>query len=187
MNVLLEALNRPAEAFRNRRKEIAWILVSVTVLINSIFVPILNQIGNGSGTGLDFEVMIKITILGYVSYLSICLLLFLISKCFGSKTLLKTYIETWGISYFPTVICAITVAFTEKFFYIFWNNSIWGVILNIIFGGILIWKLVLYGIYIKEVAGLRRGRFIGAFIIIGIFILILAYLNGYFGIYTPVL
>lgn len=79
------------------------------------------------------------------------------------------------------------MAITEVFFFLFWNNTILGMLLNIVFVAILIWKFILYFIYLKEFAGLVKWRFFAAFIIMGIIILIMAALNGYVGLKTPIL
>jgi len=42
-------------------------------------------------------------------------------------------------------------------------------------------------LFLREVAGLKGGRMAGAFAVIGIIILVLAALNGYLGVKTPVL
>jgi len=42
----------------------------------------------------------------------------------------------------------------------------WGMIFNIIFGGILIWKTILYVIFLQEVTGLKKVTLVGAFIIV---------------------
>jgi len=85
------------------------------------------------------------------------------------------------------LLCSIAVAFSETFFTVFWNNSIWGMLLSIVFAGILIWKTILYVIFLREIAGLKGGKMVGAFIVIGIIIVGLALLNGYIGLKTPIL
>lgn len=60
-------------------------------------------------------------------------------------------------------------------------------LLSIVFVGILVWKAILYVIFLREVADLKGGRMIGAFAVVGIMILALALLNGYVGLKTPVL
>ncbi len=64
---------------------------------------------------------------------------------------------------------------------------LWGMVLSIVFTGVLIWKIILYVLFLREVAGLRRVKLAGAFIIITIVIAILAAVNGYVGLKTPVL
>ncbi len=66
------------------------------------------------------------------------------------RTGLKRYINSWGLTYLPTLLCAITVAFVETYYTIFWNDSIWAVVLNIVFFGILIWKAVLYASFCRR-------------------------------------
>ena len=125
--------------------------------------------------------------LGVASYLLICTVMWLVCKCFGSKTNLQSYIQTWGISFFPNIICSITVAITEVYFYLIWNSPLWGMLLSIIFVGVLIWKIILYVLFLREVAGLVKARFLGAFVIITIVIAVMAALNGYVGLKTPIL
>lgn len=55
------------------------------------------------------------------------------------------------------------------------------------FGGILIWKIILYIIYLKDFAGLKGWRFFCAFVVLGLYILVMATLDGYLGVITPVL
>ena len=79
------------------------------------------------------------------------------------------------------------VAITEVYFSVFWNNALVGMILSIVFVGILIWKITLYVIFLREVAELQRGKLIGAFILVAAIIVVLAALNGYVGLKTPIL
>ena len=41
MNYFLEAINHPIEAFKNKSKAVSWSFVALTVLINTVFEPIL--------------------------------------------------------------------------------------------------------------------------------------------------
>lgn len=136
---------------------------------------------------IDFPHMLLVTALGVITYFIVCLVFWLICKCFGSKTGFMSYVQTWGLTYFPTLLCIIVVAFTEVYFYVFWNSVAWAMVFNILFGGILLWKTVLYILFMREVAGLKRGRIVGAFVVIGIFIILLAMMNGYVGLKTPIL
>jgi len=187
MNSFIEVLNHPLEAFRHKNKEAAWLLVVVTILINTVFEPLLAWGAGFQHPTPDMERILRTTLLGCVSYLAICAVFWVIGKCFGSKTPLNTYFQTWGLTFFPTLLCSLAVAFSETFFTVFWNNSIWGMLLSIVFIGLLIWKAILYGIFLREVAGLKGGRMIGAFVVIGIVIIALALLNGYVGLKTPIL
>lgn len=187
MKLFLEALNHPVDAFRKKNKYVSWILVFITILLNSVFEPVLHHFVGIGKPAIDALRMIKLTGFGTLSYLIICLVIWGVCRCFGSKTNLMDHIYAWGISYFPTAVCSIGVALTEAFFFIFWNNTIWGMILNIIFMGILLWKTVLYVIYLRELANLNGWRLVGAFVVIGIFILVMAPLNGYVGLKTPIL
>ena len=64
---------------------------------------------------------------------------------------------------------------------------LWGMVLGIVFTGVLIWKIILFVLFLLEVAGLRRIKLAGAFTLITIVIAILAAVNGYVGLKTPVL
>ena len=165
----------------------AWGLVALTILINTVFEPVLRFFADALHQKIDWLHVIITSALGICTYLIICAVFWLVSKCFGSKTNLRIYLNTWGLTYFPTLLCSLVVAFTEVYFYVFWNNILWGMVLSILFVGILLWKAVLYVLYLREVAGLKRGKMVGAFIVIGIFIVLLAMANGYVGIKTPVL
>lgn len=187
MRALLEVLNHPAEAFRNKHKAVAWGFVIITILINSVMEPLLQCFWGFGRPKPDIIRMLTLTGLGLVSYLGICFILWIVCKLFGSKATYWEHVCSWGITYSPTALCAVTVAFTEVFFEVFWNNSVWGLLINIIFGAVLIWKIILYILYLRELPKLRGWRFAGALIIIGICILILARWNASVGLKTPVL
>jgi hypothetical protein len=186
MSHFFEALNRPGNAYRNQCKGIAWLLVAITILIVTTFDPVLRKVVNP-----DFQIdvlhLLQTIVSGIASYLIICVVMWLICKCFGSKTRVFSYIRTWGISFFPNIICSIVVVVTEVYFYLFWNSTFWGMVLSIVFVGVLIWKIILYVLFLREVAGLKRGKLAGALVIITILIAILAAINGYVGLKTPIL
>lgn len=187
MKYFIEALNNPADAFKKGNKAVSWGLVTITILINSVFEPILQHFSGANTPDIDLLKMLKITGLGFLAYMFICFAFWAVCKCFGSSRTISDHINSWGISYAPTAICAVVVALTEVFFYVFWNSTIWGMLLNIVFIGILIWKAILYFVYLKEFAELKAWRFFGACVVMGIIILIMAALNGYVGLKTPVL
>lgn len=187
MKSLIEALNHPAVALQKGSKAVSWILVTVTILINGVFEPILQHFCGVGAPTLDVFKMLRIMGLGVLSYVLISLAFWSICKCFGSKATLSDHINAWGISYAPTAVCGLVVALTEVFFFVFWNNTVWGMLLNFVFVGILVWKTILYIVYLKELAKLKGWRFFGAFVIMGVIILAMAALNGYVGLKTPVL
>lgn len=187
MKSLIEALNHPGEAYQKGSRAISWGLVIITVLINSIFEPVLQRFCGVSTPNIDVLKMMRITGFGVLSYIIICFTFWAVCKCFGSKATFADHINAWGISYAPTAVCAFVVALTEVFFFVFWNNKIWGMLLNIVFIGVLIWKAILYFIYLKELAKLKGWRFFSVCAIMGIIILAMAALNGYAGLKTPVL
>jgi hypothetical protein len=191
MNSFLQVLNKPLDAFRAGNKWMAWGLVALTILSNAIFEPLLRFFAGFQShvqhPKIDLLHLLTITVFGVCTYLIICVAIWMVCKCLGSKTRFRMYLNTWGFTYFPTFLCSLVVAITEVFFYVFWNNMVWGMVLNILFFGILLWKTVLYVLYLREIAGFRRGKLLSAFLIIGIFIVLLAMANGYLGIKTPVL
>ncbi len=183
----MEAINHPVQAFQEERKVLSWCLVLLTVLINAVFEPVLRYCKNSNQGSIDYIHMLRLLVLGILSYVLICVGLWGICKCFGSKTTCKNHLFSWGITYIPTAICAVTVTVTEVFFYVFWNNVIWGMVFNIIFVGVLIWKILLFAIYLKEVAKLQGKACVGAGLLLCVIILLLAALNGFVGLKTPVL
>lgn len=187
MKSFFQALNKPIEAFRSENKWAAWGLVAITILINTVFEPLLRAFSQTGNYEIKVFHMLITTASGICTYITICVLFWFTAKCLGSKTNISTFIATWGLTYFPTLLCSLIVAFTEVYFYVFWNSIIWGMVFNILFVGILLWKVILYVIYLREIAELRGGRMISAFIIIGIFIILLAMANGYIGLKTPIL
>lgn len=187
MKSLIEALNHPARAFQKGNKAVAWGLVIITILINSVLEPVLQHFFGVSHPDIDVVKMLRVTGFGVLSYILICSLFWGVCKGFGSKATLSDHINAWGTSYAPTAICAIVVAVTEVFFFIFWNSTIWGMLINFVFFGILLWKAIIYYIYLREFVQLRGWRFIVAGIVMGVIILLMAALNGYVGLKTPVL
>ena len=187
MGDFLLALNSPKDAFRSGKTAVSAVIVLLTVLVNSVFAQLLQHFGGKFDYQLDVLKMLKLTGLGLVSYFVICAVLWLVCRCFGSRAQLKDHLGTWGMTFFPTLLCAIVVVFTETYFYVFWNSLFWGIVWSVVFGGILLWKTVLYIIYLREVAGLRGGRLIGAMAIICVLILALAWANAHLGLMTPVI
>jgi hypothetical protein len=188
MFLFIEALNNPAQAYKRQNSKISWVLVAITILVVTVFDPILTYFVNGS----DYEVSINIgrilwlSILGFITYLAVCLVFFTVCKAFGSTTPATAYLRSWGISYIPTLLCALISVLAETFFYLFWNNSILAMLLSIIFVAILIWKCILYVSFLREVAMLKGKKAVGAFIVCGLFILVLAFANMYIGLKTPI-
>lgn len=183
--LFLEALNRPADAYKRQSSKMSWLLVALTIIIVTVFDPILGYVAGYRSISV-FRITIMAAI-GVITYLVICTVFWIVCRAFGSSTPLSAYIRSWGISYIPTALCAVIVGITENFFFIFWNSMIWGMIFSIIFFGILIWKTVLYVIFLKEVGQLKRGKLAGAFIICGVAILALAMMDARIGLKTPVL
>ena len=108
MSHFLEALNRPSNAYHKRYKGIAWLLVAITILIVTVLDSLLRKVADTSFQ-IDGPQLLKTIVLGVASYLLICTVMWLVCKCFGSKTNIQSYIQTWGISFFPNIICSIVV------------------------------------------------------------------------------
>lgn len=189
MHLIIEALNRPKEAYKRQHSPVSWLFVLMTVLIEALIDPVFNHwVHSGEyPVEIDGWRMLILFASGWLTYLAIGISFFLVGRLFGSITPLKTYIRSWGISYPPTILCALLVSFAETFFTLFWNQSLWALFLNIAFLGILIWKSLLYILYLKEIAGLTGRKLWGAFLLGGLAILILAFLNVQLGLKTPVL
>lgn len=185
MKTFIKVLNDPVRTFKEKHISLSIALLSLTVFIVTIFDPILNLLVNE--ISIDFIQMVKVTLLGFVGYGCYCAGMYLICRLFGSKQKLSCYFTQWALSMIPTAICALVVTIMENYYYVFWNNSIWGLLLNFVFGGILIWKTVLYIIFLREVSGLKSKRFAGAMILNVIFILVLAAVMGYMGLKTPII
>jgi Yip1 domain. len=187
MGTILQALNKPVDAFKAKNRWVAWGLVALTILVNTVLEPLLRLWNSPQNYKFNLPDALLTIALSVATYLIICTVFWIVCRCFGSKTPFGDHVQIWGLTYFPTLLCSAVVVFTEAYFYIFWNSVVWGMVFNILFVGILLWKTILYVIYLREVAGLKRGKSIGAFILIGIFIILLALANGYVGIKTPVL
>lgn len=189
MGLFAEAFNRPAEAYRHRASTISWIFVIAAVLFVTVFDQITNyyaNIGNFDVT-IDPVKMLLLVGAGIATYMVACIVLYILCRAFGSKTPLSVYFKTWGISYIPTAICALAVSLSETYFYVFWNNSLWGMLLGIAFIAILIWKIILYVIFLREVAGLKGKKLAGAFILCAITFLALAMADMRIGLKSPIL
>jgi len=189
MQLFLESLNRPVDAFKRHNNKISWVFVIITILVETVFDPYINYFVNSANypVSIDAFKIIWLSSAGVATYLAICAIFWIVCKSFGSRTSLTTYIRSWGISYAPTILCAVIVSLVETFFYIFWNNSIWAVMLNIVFVGILIWKSILYVIFLREIANLKGKKLVGAFILCGFAILVLAFVNMAIGLKTPII
>ena len=148
--------------------------------------PVLEWLAGYRHPTPDIFMMLRTALFGCISFLAICAVFCSSANAWQQNGTIHLHPDM-GLTFYPTLLCSIAVAFSETFFTVFWNNSIWGMLLGIVFAGILIWKTILYVIFLREVAGLKGGRMAGAFLVIGIIIYALAVLNGYMGVKTPVL
>ncbi|HDF2338423.1 hypothetical protein BM533_02030 [Clostridioides difficile] len=185
MKTFIKVLNNPVNTFKEKHISLSVALLSLTVFIVAILDPILRLLVNS--ISIDFIQMVKITLFGYVGYGCYCVGMYLICRLFGSKEKLSCYFTQWALSMTPTAICALVVTIMENYYYVFWNNSTWGLLLNFVFGGILIWKTILYIIFLRNVSNLKSKRLVGAMILNVIFILALSAVMGYMGLKTPII
>jgi hypothetical protein len=189
MGMFIEAFNRPTEAYRRRSGHIAWVFVIAAVLFVTVFDQITNYYANigNFDVAIDPLKMLYLAGAGIATYLVACMVLWAICRAFGSKTQLPVYFKTWGISYIPTAFCALAVSLSETYFYVFWNNSLWGLLLSIAFIAILIWKIILYVVFLRETIGLKGKKFAGAFILCAVVFLALAMAGMRIGLKSPIL
>jgi len=189
MNLLLEAFNKPVKAFRRADARLSWTLVALTIGMVVILDPVLRMMADITGVnpGINVIQMIALSAAGVATYCAICTAFWAIAKIFGSPVPWQTYIRTWGITYIPTLLCALIVAFTENYFFLFWNSPFWSLFFSIAFVGILIWKTILYILFFMEVAQLSRGKLVGALVLGGIAIVLLASINMSIALKTPIL
>ena len=172
MKTFIKVLNNPVKTFQEKHISLSIALLSLTVFIVTIFDPILNLLANG--TTIDFGHMIKITLFGFLGYGCYCVGMYIICRIFGGKEKLSFYFTQWAFTMTPTAICALVVTIMENYYYVFWNKSVWGLLLNFVFGGILIWKIILYIIFLRNVSKLHGKNLFIVMIINTLFILALA-------------
>ena len=66
MKNFLEALNRPADAYRQQRKVVAWLLVAITIFIVTILDPILRSFAEPE-YHIDVFYILRTTLCGIAS------------------------------------------------------------------------------------------------------------------------
>jgi len=179
--------NHPAAAFRKQNRYLAWGFVAATILVVTIVKPLLGLWVNGFEAAIWSGRTIVLLLSGALSYVAISAGFFLICRAFGSTTPLNVFLKSWGLTYLPTFLCAVVVSLAETYFYLFWGNLLLGLILNLVFGGILIWKTILYAVFLRNVADLRGKFFWKAFLACGALVLVLAFFNLAIGLETPIL
>jgi len=105
----------------------------------------------------------------------------------GGKTPWRLHVRLWGVTYLPTLLCAMLTSIAETWFWLFWQHAWLGLVLSVAFSGILIWKAMLYGLYLRHVAGLSGTRLGVAFAAGAIPILLLAMADLHIGLRVPIL
>ena len=187
MKTIRAILNHPAEAYKCGEFKISILLVLLTVAINAVFEPVLQTVAHGGLSSMNYTRMGIVTLLGIASYIVISIIIWFICMIMGSKRSFIEHLKTWGMTFIPTLVCAIVVAVTETYAHVFWNSMFWGLFFSIVYSGILIWKIILYYVYLREFAGLCKIKLLAAFFIIAFIIFILAGVSGFLGLKTPVM
>jgi len=189
MKQIMEAVNKPVAAFKRADARLSWSLVGVTIGLVVILDPVLSIFAaiTPNQPGFDFRQALLLVLAGVATYGAICTAFWVVGRIFGSPASWQTHLRTWGITYIPTLLCALLVAITENYFFLFWNSLFWSLFFSIAFVGLLIWKTVLYVLYFREVAQLRRGRLVGALVLGGLAILLLTLLDVTLALKTPIL
>ena len=187
MRDFLDALNRPADAFRRQNRLLAWGFVGATILAVTILDPLLGLWINGFQRAVFSADTLRLILFGIASYTAMGTGLYLVCRALGSTTPFRVFLNTWGLTYLPTLACAIVVGFVENLFFLFWGNALLGMAVNLLLGGVLIWKTILYIVFLRDVAGLRKTQFWTAFFVCGVLVLVLAFANMAVGLKTPVL
>lgn len=185
MNTLINLINNPKNTFQEKHISLSVSMLFLTVISVTVFDPVLRFLSKGED--IDFLRMGMLTVYGFLGYGIFCIGLFIVCKIFGSKKSFTFYLTQWALTMVPTLLCGIVVTIIENYYYIFWNNSIWGMLLNVIFGGVLIWKVILYIIFLKDTLELKNIKLFFTIIFISMFILILAAFMGYIGLKTPII
>ena len=78
MRTFLEVLNHPVDAFRTGSKTVSWGLVTITILLNTVFEPMLRFFCSDNAHDIDIVNMLKLTVAGFAAYIVICLAFWLI-------------------------------------------------------------------------------------------------------------
>lgn len=180
MKEIIKLINNPAEVFRNRSKGLAYVLVGISILVLSIE-RLIFQPTNG------LLYAIYTVIVGSLLYIIDCLILYICCRALGSRTAVREYIEKWGLTFLPNILCCITVAITEHYFYWFIGNIFLTLLLNFVFVGILFWKILIFSAFLKLVAGLKGWHLLVAFAVLVIIITMLAIVHSFIGIKVPVI
>ena len=187
MSEFWEMVNRPKDAFRRMNRPLSWGLVAATILVVVLINPLLGHVVNGFGASILSVRTLLLILAGAESYLAECAGFYWICRAFGSTVRFSTYLDAWGLTFLPTLICALTLAFTESFFYLFWGNALLGALMSAWFLGLLFWKAILYGIFLREAACLDGKRFWAGFAGCGALVAVLTFLDLAAGLNTPVL
>ena len=74
MRSFLEVLNHPVDAFRTGSKTVSWGLVTITILLNTVFEPILRFLCSNNAPAIDVVnilKLMKLTVAGFAAYIVI--------------------------------------------------------------------------------------------------------------------
>lgn len=175
----------PEEALKENYRKMSFSLVLMTIAVVTILDPVLAYFIKGYD--IDIYNIILMVILGIAAYLFDCSVFWLIGKGFGGKANLMVYINKWGITFLPTLFCAVFVVFTENYYELFVGNELLIILFNFLFIGVLFWKTIIFVVFLKTVPELKGARLVAAFLILCIIIVFLALLYGRLGLRTPII
>ncbi|MGC6767938.1 hypothetical protein ACYSNR_16955 [Enterococcus sp. LJL128] len=184
MKKIFEILNDPVGSFNKQDKVISLLFVSFTALIVTAFDPLI------MGTSFTIINLLKIFLLSLIEYSLFCLLLFAVCWIFGNRQKLSWFLTQWAFTLFPTMIFSVLIPLMfiiESNYNHMSENFLWGLFVNIVFFGALIWKVILYVLFLRKAAGLKGIRFYGALLLIIVAALFLAEFMGGIGPKTPII
>ena len=191
MNRVAEAVNRPSDAYVRENSRLSWILVLIMIVV-TVVGDVICRIISGAvydpGSYVFSPVKTGVLmILGVLSYVIICTFFWGAGKLLGSNTRWKKYVGSWGLTFFPNIICAVVVVYTESYYQLFINSKVWEIAFSTLFIGVLYWKIILYIIYLKKVSELKKGRLFVVFTLGCIIIMVMALISLNMGLMVPIL
>lgn len=183
MEYFIFLMNDPRNAIKKGNIKFSIGMVTLTLLIITIFDSLMRYMANGEV--LNFARILMMLIVGVMAYIFDCIIIFAICRLFGGNTSMRDSLSKWGLTFFPNILCSIVVIITEIGYLWLINNSALVLILGIVFIVILIWKLILIATYLRYVVELVKIRFFASFIIITILFVILTLIYSYLGLKVP--
>lgn len=184
-------MNNSNDLFTNRvnrleDKKRSMILVAITILLTVFLNPILAYFMEDRS--IDWLKYIAIFMIGIGAYLVDGIILWLVGKCFKSEiSLISDCFEKWGTTFLPNVFVGILVALTERMYYLLIDNTVLGIFLSFLAVFFLVWKMLLFYLYINSVMHIQGGKAIVLFFILGIIFIIWSCVQGRLGLQVPII